>query len=136
MAICCPPLLVIQILLKGKTMINPTVIALVKLGSNFAVSSGVSTIVGYAAKSSVPKVAPLMIRKFPIAVRGFHAWQKVAIPAGAVALAGMAADKAVKYAEEQIDLNVMTAEKWVAKVKESVDKANAASDSAKSNEAK
>jgi hypothetical protein len=105
-------------------MISPTLVALVKLGSNFAVSSGVSTIVGYAAKSSVPKVAPIMIRKFPIAVRGFHAWQKIAVPAGAVALAGMAADKAVKYAEEQIDLNVMTAEKWIAQTKEAVDKAN------------
>lgn len=105
-------------------MINPTVVALLKLGSNFAVSSGVSTIVGFAAKNAVPKVAPLMIRKFPVAVRGFHFWQKVAIPAGAVALAGMAADKAVKYAEEQIDLNVMTAEKYIAKVQESVNKAN------------
>jgi hypothetical protein len=105
-------------------MINPTLVVLLKLGSNFAVSSGVSTIVGFAAKNAVPKVAPVLIRKFPVAVHGFHFWQKVAIPAGAVALAGMAADKAVKYAEEQIDLNVMTAEKYIAKVQASVDKAN------------
>lgn len=105
-------------------MINPALISLVKLGSNFLVSSGVSTIVGYAAKSAVPKVAPVMIRKFPVAVKAFHGWQKVAIPAGAAALAGMAADKAVKYAEEQIDLNVMTAEKYIAKVQEAVDNAN------------
>jgi len=105
-------------------MINPILVSGVKLASNFLVSSGVSTIVGYAAKSSVPKVAPIMIRKFPIAVKGFHAWQKFAIPAGATALAGMAAQKAVTYAEEQIDLNVMTAEKYIAKVQEAVDNAN------------
>lgn len=109
-------------------MINPTVVTLIKLGSNFAVSSGVSTIVGFAAKSAVPKVAPVMIRRFPVAVRGFHAWQKIAIPAGAAALAGLAADKAVKYAEEQIDLNVMTVEKYIAMVQTSVDKANAKTD--------
>lgn len=113
------------------TIISPLAVTLLKLGSNLAVSSGVSTIVGFAAKTAVPKVAPVMIRKFPIAVRGFHAWQKIAIPAGAVALAGMAADKAVKYAEEQIDLNVMTAEKYIAKVQESVDKANEKSDEGK-----
>lgn len=106
------------------SVINPAIVSLIKLGSNFAVASGVSTMVGYAAKSSVPKVAPLMIRKFPVAVKTFHVWQKFAIPAGATALAGMAADKAVKYAEEQIDLNVMTAEKYIAKVQEAVDKAN------------
>lgn len=105
-------------------MINPILVSAVKLGSNFLVSSGAATIVGYAAKSSVPKVAPAMIRRFPIAVKTFHAWQKFAIPAGAAALAGMAADKAVTYAEEQIDLNVMTAEKYIAKVQEAVNNAN------------
>lgn len=117
-------------------MINPVVVTLIKLGSNFAVSSGVSTIVGFAAKSAIPKAAPFMIRKFPVAVHAFHAWQKIAIPAGAVALAGMAADKAVKYAEEQIDLNVMTAEKYIAKVQAAVDTANnkKAEDSEKSTE--
>lgn len=112
-------------------MINPTVVSVVKLASNFAVSSGVSTMIGYAAKSSVPKVAPAMIRKFPLAVKTFHGWQKFAIPAGAAALAGMVSDKAVKYAEEQIDINVLTAEKYIAKVQEAVDLANKSSDSAK-----
>lgn len=105
-------------------MINPILVSVVKLGSNFLVSSGTATIVGFAAKSAVPKTAPVMLRKFPIAVKTFHSWHKFAIPAGAAALAGMTADKAVKYAEEQIDLNVMTAEKYIAKVKEAVDKAN------------
>lgn len=105
-------------------MINPLVISGVKLASNLLVSSGVSTIVGYAAKTAVPKVAPKMIRHIPVAVKAFHGWQKFAIPAGAAALAGMTADKAVKYAEEQIDLNVMTAEKYIAKVQEAVDNAN------------
>ncbi len=105
-------------------MINPTVVALIKLGSNFAVSSGVATIVGFAAKSAVPKTVPFFIRKVPVAVKTFHAWQKIAVPAGAVALAGMAADKAVKYAEEQIDLNVMTAEKYIAMVQGAVDNVN------------
>lgn len=120
-------------------MISPALVTLVKLGSNIAVASGVSTIVGYAAKSSVPKVAPLMIRKVPTLVKGFHVWQKIAIPAGAVALAGMTADRAVKYAEEQIDINVMTAEKFIAKVQADVAKArkaNETSDSDETNEAK
>lgn len=111
-------------------MINPNLIVVAKLISTLTVSSGVSTIVGYAAKASVPTVAPFFIRKYPVAIRSFHLWQKVAIPAGAVALAGMTADKAVKYAEEQIDLNVMTAEKYIAKVQAAVDKANKKTDNA------
>jgi len=110
------------------TVINPLVVSGVKLASNFLVSSGVSTIVGYAAKTAIPKVAPPVIRYLPVgaktATKIFHGWQKFAIPAGATALAGMAADKAVKYAEEQIDLNVMTAEKYIAKVQEAVNTAN------------
>lgn len=87
-------------------MISPIAVAVVKHFGAFAVSSGVSTMVGYAAKSSVPKVAPLMIRKIPIAVKGFHLFQKVAIPAGAAALAGMAAEHAVKYSDRKIDETV------------------------------
>lgn len=109
-------------------MINPVLISGVKLASNLLVSSGVSTIVGYAAKTAVPKVAPVVLRKFPVAVKAFHGWQKFAIPAGATALAGMAAQKAVVYAEEQIDLNVMTAENYIAKVREAVDNANKTND--------
>lgn len=90
-------------------MISPAVVGLVKLGAGFVVSSGVSTMVGFAAKSSVPKVAPYMIRKVPILVKGFHIFQKVAIPAGAVALAGLASEQAVAYAERRIDANVKEA---------------------------
>lgn len=91
-------------------MFSPAVVSLVKLGAGFAVSSGVSTMVGYAAKSSVPKVAPVLIRKVPSLVKGYHLFQKIAIPAGAVALAGMASEHAVKYAEKRIDENVKAAE--------------------------
>lgn len=87
-------------------MISPVVVSIVKHGAAFVVSSGVSTMVGYAAKSSVPKVAPHLIRKVPSLVKGFHLFQKVAIPAGAAALAGMAAEQAVKYSDRKIDENV------------------------------
>lgn len=87
-------------------MINQSVVALAKMASSFVVSSGVSTMVGYAAKQSVPKVAPALIRSRPLLTKGFHLFQKVAIPAGAVALAGMTSEVAVKYAERKIDENV------------------------------
>lgn len=103
-------------------MISPAVVDLVKLGAGFVVSSGVSTMVGFAAKSSVPKVAPHIIRGFPVLVKGFHLFQKVAIPAGAAALAGMAAEQAVKYTENRIDENVLMAEKIKAKLDETVEK--------------
>jgi len=112
-------------------MINPIAVNAVKLASNFLVASGVSTMVGYAAKSSVPKVAPLAIRKIPVAVKTFHVWQKFAIPAGAAALAGFVAEKAVTYAEEQIDDNVAMAERWIAQVNEKVAKANKENDDSK-----
>jgi hypothetical protein len=76
------------------------------MASSFLVSSGVSTMVGYAAKQSVPKVAPAIIRSRPVLVKSFHLFQKVAIPAGAAALAGMASEQAVKYSERKIDENV------------------------------
>ena len=90
-------------------MISPAVVGLVKLGAGFVVSSGVSTMVGFAAKSSVPKVAPHIIRNIPALAKGFHIFQKVAIPAGAVALAGLASEQAVAYAERRIDENVKAA---------------------------
>ena len=92
-------------------MINAGLVAVVKHGGAFLVSSGVSTMVGYAAKSSVPKVAPFMIRKIPIAVKGWQVFHKVAIPAGAAALAGMAAEHAVKYSDKKIDETVRDIEK-------------------------
>lgn len=101
-------------------MINETLVSAVKLVSAFAVSSGVSTMVGFAAKSSVPKTAPLMIRHIPIAVKGFHMFQKVAIPAGAFALAGMAAEQAVKYTENDIDKTVSDIEGFQKSVAEAV----------------
>jgi hypothetical protein len=87
-------------------MINSAIVDVVKMASSFVVSSGVSTMVGYAAKSSVPKVAPAIIRSRPALVKGFHLFQKVAIPAGAAALAGLASEQAVKYSERKIDENV------------------------------
>lgn len=84
-------------------MVNAILIDTIKLVSNFAVSSGVSTMVGYAAKSSVPKVAPLIIKNRPMLVSGWKLFHKVAIPAGAAALAGLAADAAVKKSEQTID---------------------------------
>lgn len=87
-------------------MIPQTAIDIFKMASSFAVSSGVSTMVGYAAKSSVPKVAPAIIRSRPALVKGFHLFQKFAIPAGAAALAGMTSEAAVKYSERKIDENI------------------------------
>lgn len=84
-------------------MVNAILVDTIKLVSSFAVSSGVSTMVGYAAKSSVPKVAPLIIRNSPKLVSGWKLFQKVAIPAGAAALAGLASDAAVKHSEKTID---------------------------------
>ena len=78
----------------------------VKMASSFLVSSGVGTMIGHAAKSSVPKIAPAIIRSRPALVKGFNLFQKVAIPAGAAALAGMTSEAAVKYAERKIDENV------------------------------
>lgn len=103
-------------------MVNAALIDTIKFASHFLVSSGVSTMVGYAAKSSVPKVAPLIIRNSPKLVSGFHLFQKIAIPAGAAALAGMAAEQAVKYSEKQIDENVIMYEKIKAKINEKVNK--------------
>jgi len=87
-------------------MFNPAVVEAFKMVSSLAVSSGVSTMVGYAAKSSVPKVAPALIRSRPLLTKGFHLFQKVAIPAGAAALAGLASEHAVRYSERKIDENV------------------------------
>lgn len=104
-------------------MINEGLVTTVKLVSTFAVSSGVSTMVGFAAKSSVPKHAPWAIRHIPIAVKGFHLFQKVAIPAGAAALAGMAAEQAVKFTEKEIDETVSNIEKYQKQVEAAVQKA-------------
>lgn len=101
-------------------MINETLVSTVKLVSAFAVSSGVSTMVGYAAKASVPKTAPHLIRHIPVAVKGYHLFQKVAIPAGAVALAGMAAEQAVKFQENEIDKTVADIERFQKSVADAV----------------
>lgn len=87
-------------------MINQAAVDIFKMASSFVVSSGVSTMVGYAAKQSVPKVAPAIIRSRPALVKGFHLFQKVAIPAGAAALAGLTSEAAVKYSERKIDENI------------------------------
>jgi hypothetical protein len=87
-------------------MINQAAVDIFKMASSFAVSSGVSTMVGYAARQSVPKVAPAIIRSRPLLTKGFHLFQKVAIPAGAVALAGLTSEAAVKYSERKIDENI------------------------------
>lgn len=108
-------------------MVNAALVDTIKFASHFLVSSGVSTMVGYAAKQSVPKVAPLIIRSRPMLSSAFHLFQKVAIPAGAAALAGMASEQAVKYAEKQIDENVVIIEK----MKEKIDKATALKDDIK-----
>lgn len=87
-------------------MINESVVVAVKMASSFLVSSGVGTMVGHAAKNSVPKIAPAIIRSRPLLTKGYHLFQKVAIPAGAAALAGMTSEVAVKFAERKIDENV------------------------------
>lgn len=87
-------------------MISPAAVGIFKMASSFVVSSGVSTMVGYAAKSSIPKIAPAIIRSRPALVKGFNLFQKIAIPAGAVALAGMTSEAAVKYSERKIDENI------------------------------
>lgn len=101
-------------------MVNTILIDAIKLASNFAVSSGVSTMVGYAAKSSVPKIAPLIIRNRPMFVSGWKMFHKVAIPAGAAALAGLAADAAVKHTEKTIDEYVALYDKTAAQVETAV----------------
>jgi hypothetical protein len=88
------------------SVVNPIVVEAAKLVGRFVVSSGVSTMVGYAAKSSVPKIAPAIIRSRPALVKGFHLFQKVAIPAGAAALAGMTSEAAIRYTDRKIDENV------------------------------
>jgi sugar (pentulose or hexulose) kinase len=103
-------------------MINPVLVAVVKHGGAFLVSSGVSTMVGYAAKSSVPKVAPHIIRHIPAATKGWHLFQKVAIPAGAAALAGMASEQAVKYSDKKIDETVADIEKLQSEMESFVEK--------------
>ena len=87
-------------------MISPAVVDAVKMASGILVSSGVSTMVGYAAKASVPKAVPHIIRHSPKLIGGWKVFQKIAIPAGAAALAGMASEQAVKYADRKIDENV------------------------------
>ena len=86
-------------------MISPAVVDVVKMASGILVSSGVSTMVGYAAKASVPKAVPHIIRHSPKLIGGWKVFQKIAIPAGAAALAGMASEQAVKYADRKIDEN-------------------------------
>jgi hypothetical protein len=101
-------------------MINEGLIAATKLVGGFVVSSGVSTMVGFAAKSSVPKIAPLALRHIPIASKGFHLFQKVAIPVGAFALAGMASEQAVNYFDREVDTVVTDIEKYQKGVEEAV----------------
>lgn len=88
-------------------MISPAVATTIKHVGGFLVSSGVSTMVGYAAKQSVPKVAPISIRHIPVLAKSWKVFQKVAIPAGAAALAGMASEHAVKYSDKKIDETVV-----------------------------
>jgi hypothetical protein len=91
--------------------------------------------VGYAAKTSIPKVAPAIIRSRPALVKGFHLFQKFAIPAGAAAMAGMASEQAVKYANRKIDENVDAlnlAETLAANAVKKVNDKNAEKDAAKS----
>lgn len=104
-------------------MIPEGVVTTAKLISAFTVSSGVSTMVGFAAKSSVPKIVPWTVRFIPLGPEAFRLFQKVAIPAGAAALAGMAAEQAVKYSEKEIDETVASIEKYQKKVQEAVAKA-------------
>lgn len=87
-------------------MINESAVVVAKMVSGFFVSSGIGTIVGHAAKTTVPKVAPALIRSRPALVKGYNLFQKIAIPAGAAALAGMTSEAAVKYSERKIDENV------------------------------
>lgn len=103
-------------------MISPAVVVAAKMVSGFVVSSGVSTMVGYAAKSSVPKVAPHIIRGVPAAVKGWKLFQKIAIPAGAAALAGMASEQAVKYADRKIDENAQLLNDMETKVEAVINK--------------
>jgi outer membrane murein-binding lipoprotein Lpp len=106
-------------------MISEGLVAVVKHGGAFLVSSGVSTMVGYAAKSSVPKVAPHLIRHIPVAAKSWHLFQKVAIPAGAAALAGMASEQAVKYSDRKIDETVKDINKLQADMEKFVEKKQA-----------
>lgn len=87
-------------------MINESVVNLVKLGNAVFVSSGVSTIVGYAAKSAVPKKVPQLIRASKGLTKTWQLFHKIAIPAGATALAGMTAHFTVNYTDKEIDKNV------------------------------
>lgn len=103
-------------------MLSPAIVGIIKHTSTLAVSSGVSTIVGYAAKNAVPKVAPALIRSRPILNKSFHLFQKVAIPAGAAALAGMVSRQAIKYTEQQIDEHVALFNSTEALVEETLNK--------------
>jgi predicted butyrate kinase (DUF1464 family) len=87
-------------------MIGPAVTETAKMVSAILVSSGVSTMVGYAAKASIPKSVPYVIQNSPKLIAGWKVFKKLAIPAGAAALAGMASEQAVKYSEKKIDENV------------------------------
>lgn len=96
-------------------MINDSVVNLVKLGNAVFVSSGVSTIVGYAAKSAVPTKVPFYFKKSAALAKGWQLFHKVAIPAGATALAGMTAHYTVKHTDEEIDKNVTALNNWLIK---------------------
>lgn len=87
-------------------MINESAVVAVKMVSGFFVSSGIGTIVGHAAKTTVPKAAPAILRSRPVLMKGFKLFHKIAIPAGAAALAGMTSEAAVRYSERKIDENV------------------------------
>lgn len=99
-------------------MINDSVVNLVKLGNAVFVSSGVSTIVGYAARSAVPKKVPHLIRASKGLTKTWQLFHKVAIPAGATALAGMAAHYTVAHTDKEIDQSVKALNDLIAKAQQ------------------
>lgn len=99
-------------------MINESVVNLVKLGNAVFVSSGVSTIVGYAAKSAVPKKVPHLIRASKGLTKTWQLFHKIAVPSGAVALAGMTAHFAVNFTDSEIDKNVDALNAIIAKAQQ------------------
>jgi hypothetical protein len=98
-------------------MINDSVVNLFKLGNAVFVSSGVSTIVGYAAKSAVPTKVPFYFKKSKALVKGWQLFHQIAVPAGATALAGMTAHFAVKHTDEEIDKTVTSMNNLIAKAR-------------------
>lgn len=103
--------------------INPSLVTAAKnIGAMF-VASGVTTIVSYTAKQSVPDTIPFIFRKSTVGATGFRIFKAVSISTGAGAIGGLVAKHAIAYNDEQIDNAVSEIEAFQKTVDLAVQKA-------------